>query len=347
MIGQNVINVVIPFGFSKEQPEREQILHFVVKECIRKQTYPEIRIVLAESGTDKTQERFAQQFCDEYHFLDLKDEDFSIGALQNRGYELSASSEFTYIHQADFLLPLDGIEKAHKKLLMTGAPFVFPFYSAISLSHPITNSVLDKTTDWKLIYKELTLDNIEFRTDPKRYTVSDKFRRLSLSPEQIDRLDSILPFYVRSDALQHIPFSEIWGDEETSFSYFRSESLRGIEGTTLVDFRIGVKASASYLARSADYAEIGGAPEMKGWGYEDLGFWERVKTFYDYLIKEERLLFRGFPLTGSYPLVHLWHSTAERPNYYSQVDENKQAYENFVSMTKQQRIRSIKPLEKR
>ena len=63
------VNIVVPFGYTSSQPERERSLRFIVEECLRPQTYFHTRIILIESGDNPTQKEWAIKTCSEYHFI--------------------------------------------------------------------------------------------------------------------------------------------------------------------------------------------------------------------------------------------------------------------------------------
>jgi len=107
------------------------------------------------------------------------------------------------------------------------------------------------------------------------------------------------------------------------------------------------KSACVYLARSIDYDRIGGSPEYTGWGYEDLGLWARVQAFFDYKRSTDGdMYFNNKSVSTDYPIIHLWHSTTNRENYFAPMEKNKKLYENYLALTREEKVKTIKPLGK-
>lgn len=338
------VNVIIPFGYSEAQPEREDLLRFVIEECIGSQTYSNTRTVLVESGDKPTQEAYAKTHCDEYHFLPLEDGIFSAATVQNEGYLRSKNSEYTYIHQADFLLPPKMIEQALEKMRELNAPFIFPFFSSMNLSEPLTKAMVRDIVKWTAVLSALEKINEEIRLETHGIGIAE---RRYLNTVELFPLTSILPPELQVSALLELGAEKIWGEDDGAFTYF-GDSFKVIEPSeTLVKYRPGGRAKASYLAHSTDYDRVGGPPNYIGWGYEDLGFWARVQAMYDYDRREDGdMYYKNNSISTNFPIIHLWHSTTRKKDYFAMTEHNRKLYEAFLILSREEKRKQIKPLGK-
>lgn len=338
------VNLIVPFGYSETQPEREDLLHFVIEKCVGDQTYPNLRTVLVESSNRPTQETYAKAYCDEYVYLPLKNGIYSPAIVQNEGFLRSSGSEFTYIHQADFLLPPEMIERSLEQMKELDAPVIFPFFSSMNLSKPLTDAMIQGVVNWKTVLSALEKINEKVRLETHRIGIVE---RRYLDSNELLPLVSILPPELQVSFLLGLCSKEIWGEDDGAFTYF-GDSFKVVQPSeTLVKYRPGGRAKASYLARSADYDKAGGSPSYVGWGYEDLGFWARIQALYDYRRQNDGdMYFKGVSTSTNYPIVHIWHSTTNRPDYFGMMAENKRLYEAFLALPLDEKIKSIKPLGK-
>lgn len=338
------INLIIPFGYSEAQPERESILHFVIEKCVSAQTYPNVRTVLVESSKKPTQAAYAKKYCDEYIFLPLQNDIYSPAIVQNEGFLRSTNSEFTYIHQADFILPSEMIERSLEKMKEINAPVIFPFFSSINLSKPLTEAITQGVVDWKNVLSALKTINTNVRLETHRIGIVD---RKYLNPDELSPLILALPQDLQIERLLRLNPEEIWGVNDGNFTYFGDSFKVAQPSETLLKYRPGGRAKGSYLAKSTEYDRMGGSPSYVGWGYEDLGFWARAQALYDYKrAKDGDMYFGNKSISTNYPIIHLWHSTTGRADYFAMMDENKRQYEAFITQTPEQQIQSIRPLGK-
>ncbi len=338
------VNIIVPFGYSETQPERETLLHFVVEECVNTQTYPNIRTILVESSNSPTQANYAKNYCDEYIFLPLQNGIYSPAIVQNEGFLRATNSEFTYIHQADFILPPEMVERSLEKMKELNAPVIFPFFSSVNLSKPLTEAITQGRVDWTKVLAALETINTGVRLDTHQVGIVD---RKYFSPDELSPLVLALPPELQVESLLGLNPEEIWGINEGTFTYF-GDSFRVVQPSeTLLKYRPGGRAKASYLTRSAEYDRMGGSPSYVGWGYEDLGFWARAQALYDYKrARDGDMYFDNQSVSTNYPIIHLWHSTTNRADYFAMMDENKRQYETFLAMTPDQQVTSIQPLGK-
>jgi hypothetical protein len=312
----------------------------VVRDCLSNQTYKNKKIVFVDASEKKTQEKFAKKYCDQYIFIQTSQGTFGSGTVQNQGFILSTKSPLIYIHQADFLLPKIAIEKSIQIMNETSAPFIFPFFSSINLSKPLTEAVVSDIVDWQKLYEALWEINIMVKKDILSNGLT---KRIRLNRDQIKIIKNVIPNQLMKKILSLNP-SQIWGENDGSFTYFSGFYNVEAESDVLLNYRPGARAKASYLAESDAYAKIGGPPSFMGWAPDDLGFFARVQALYDYAIKNEQIYYKNSVLTSDMPLVHLWHSTSKRPGYYDLLKENTKKVNDFVNMSREERIKEIKPI---
>lgn len=337
-------NLIVPFGYAEAQPERETLLHFVVEECVRKQSYPNVRVVLVESSARPTQASYAKQYCDEYVFLPRDQGLYSAAIVQNEGFMRATTAEYTYIHQADFLLPPEMVEMTIERMKELEAPVIFPYYSSVNFSKPLTEALTGHRVDWKAVLAAMVTINTDIRKETHKIGMVD---RRYLSPAEIKPLILALPEDLHIEDLAQLDPTEIWGVDDGNFTYF-GDSFKVVQPSEyLVKYRPGGRAKASYLARSVDYDKSGGSPNYAGWGYEDLGFWARVQALYDYKrTKDGDMYFNGHSVSTDYPIIHLWHSTTGSADYFAMMDGNKRRYESFIALSRDEQRAAIKPLGK-
>lgn len=338
------VNVIVPFGYVEAQPERETLLHFVVEECVQKQSYPNVRIVLVESSDQPTQMSYAKQNCDEYIFLPRSQELYSAGTVQNEGFMRSKDAEYTYLHQADFLLPPEMVERTVDRMNELEAPFIFPYFSSVNFSKPLTEALTQGKVDWKTVITAMETINKDVREETHKIGIVD---RRYLSPSELIPLVLALPDDLHIENLEQLEPKKIWGQDDGNFTYF-GDSFKVVQPSEyLLKYRPGGRAKASYLAKSADYDKSGGSPPYVGWGYEDLGFWARVQALYDYKrAKDGDMYYKGQSVSTNYPIIHLWHSTSDNADYFAMMNENRMKYESFIALSRTEQRESIKPLGK-
>ena len=342
MLEREQTNIIIPFGNTPDQPEREQLMHTVVKDCIVPLADEATRVVLVESGENRSQEHFSTMYCNEYIYLRAPNNSFGAGTAQNTGFVLSSESTYTYIHQADFLLPKDALKKSFEVMHNSDAPLVFPFFSSINLSKPLTEAVVQGVVDWKALYQVLWEIN---KTVKFEVETNGSQKRIRLGASNLEILKDILPSGLMEYFLR-LKSSEVWGENDGSFTYHPEFYSVESESDCLVNYRPGPRAKASYLAKSDDYAKTGGPPGFIGWGPEDLGFWARVHAVYGYAIKDQHIVYKNYSLTTDMPLVHLWHSTSHRPGYYEQLEMNTKIVDDFIAKSRVEKLLEIVPLQK-
>lgn len=335
------VNIIVPYGHSPSQPEREADMKFVVEECLRPQTYQNTRIVLVESSKNPTQESWVASWGGEYDYIPQGENPFSVGKVQNQGFVQATPTDLYYFHQADFLLPKDAVEEAVFTMQETEAPCIFPYAGVANLSKKLTDEILGRNVDPTLLIDALS--TIFGAEQLETVGGSQSANQIRLSAEQLKMLESILPDSLQSS---HLMSDDVTADGNSSHSLYFDGHQSEYPTQLYADFRLGPRAKASYLCSGSAYAQLGGVPEYKGWGYEDLDFWERVKTLFDYSQTEESIYFKDRKLTGRYPLVHMWHPTSGGENYYSASESNRDSHEAFMALDNEQRREQIKELSR-
>jgi len=343
------ISVIVPFSYSVQQPEREALLHHVVNDCLTPQTYEQKRIILVESGTERTQEKFADNTGLEYMFIQKPDGGFSLGQMQDMAIAITNPGELFYLHLPDYLLPKDAIERAYFLMKQTNAPCIFPHYGAVYLTKPITEGITEKKIDWPPFLEAISdvTESEGFRDYENLIPVDGNSNRVQLTERQTEHLDTVLPDGYKSHELIGLSTLGLWGgDTKKLFSFYPWMESSGND-EALGIFRSGPRAKSSYLCRTDAFIEVGGTSVNRtGWNVEDLWFWERIRTrFMGYTIDKHGIYFDGFKLSGRYPITHLWHSTNFNNKYYSDAKAAIDEFHVFEALSREQKMARIHSLD--
>lgn len=342
------ISVIVPFKFSPEQPERERLLHHVVRECLVPQTYDYCRLVLVESGTDPTQENFADRWCSDYLFIQEKDGSFSLGHVQNLAIALTNPGPLFYLHLPDFLLPKHAIESAFYLMNKTEAPCVFSHYGAVNLTMPVTEGICEGKIDWEKLLSAIAdiTDSDGFNNSGSLIPLSGDSNRVQLTEEQVRHLDSVLPDGHKSYELINLTDNGLWGGSGDSLFCFYPWTRSTGKDEAIGNFRTGPRVKASYLCKTEAFVEVGGTTVYRdGWNAEDLWFWERLRTFFNaYSVDNAGIYYNGQKLTGHYPITHLWHSTPVNIPYYREAHIAINEFRQFASLPRENKLSLIQHL---
>ena len=342
------ISVIVPFKFSSEQPERERLLHHVVRECLVSQTYQHCRLVLVESGFDPTQENFADQWCSDYIFIKEKDAEFSLGRIQNLAIALTNPGPLFYLHLPDFLLHKHEIESAFYLMKKTDAPCVFPHHGAVNLTKPITEGIYEKKIDWEKLLSAISeiTSSDGFRNSDAIIPLSNTSNRVQLTEKQIRQLDSVLPDGYKSYELINMSDDGLWGGSGDSLFCFYPWTRSTGKDEAIGNFRTGPRVKASYLCKTEAFVQVGGTTVYRdGWNAEDLWFWERLRTYFDaYSTDNSGIYYQGQKLSGRRPVTHLWHSTPANIPYYREAHIAINEFRQFAALPREEKLALIKPL---
>ncbi|HCR36274.1 hypothetical protein A2130_01335 [Candidatus Woesebacteria bacterium GWC2_33_12] len=349
-MAKSKVTVIIPYGHNTKQPERADVLKFVTEKCLHKQTYKDIKLVLIERSDSPYLKKYAKSAFDNYIFIKKNYGPFSVGKLQNIAIAKIKPDPFFYIHLPDFLLPLDTIEKTFNVQEKTGAPCVFPFYGAVSLTKPITEGIMEESIDWKKLMNKIskTTSSIEFKEKKNLIDHPKNPNRVKLTSQQIKWINSILPNQYKSkNLINKFTDKELWGNDiDNQFNFYGSFKSPG-EDEALGNFRSGPRAKPSYLCLTETFIQVGGTTvKNKGWNCEDLWFWEKLRTYdTNYSIDNYGIYYKGKMLSGKYPVTHLWHDISSKLNYYKSAEDSIKQFNEFAKLSNEEKIRIIKPLD--
>jgi hypothetical protein len=342
--------VIVPYGHNANQPERQRLLYFVTKECLQKQSYKNIKLVLIERSTKPYQKAYAKSNYDNYIFIKSKSGPFSLGLLQNIAIAKLKSNQFFYIHLPDFLLPINSIENSLNLMKLTGAPCIFPFYGAVSLTKPITSEILSKKINWLVLANKISkiTSNKSFKNKENLIKHPQNPNRIQLTNPQIKDIDSIMPKGFKSyELIKKCSDKDLWGDQSNNqFNFYGLFKSPGND-ETIGSFRSGPRAKPSYLCNTKFFIRIGGTEvKQKGWNCEDLWFWERVKiSDKNYTINNNGIFYKKTNLSGKYPFIHLWHNISTKLVYYKNAEKNINDFRKFEKLTVEEKLKSIKPID--
>lgn len=344
-----LITVIVPYGHNPLQPQREEVMHFVTEKCLHNQSYKNIKLVLAECSINQSQKSYSKNNFDGYLFIPQKDGPFSVGQVQNFAIAKLNPQPLFYIHLPDFLLPHDSIEKSLLLMSKTGAPCIFPFYGAVSLTKPITEGILRGDISWTKLLDPISKITVSeaFRNNDNLIKHPKNPNRVQLTKKQIGFIDSILPEKYKSKSLvQNNNDRDLWGDRANSqFNFYGTFKSPGND-EALGNFRTGPRAKPSYLCLTNKFIEIGGTTvSRKGWNCEDLWFWEKLRTVdINYSIDNHGIYYKKIKLSGKYPVTHLWHNISAKLYYYKDADKSIREFRKFASLSREEKLQKIKPL---
>ena len=346
---QPEVTVIVPYGHNPEQPEREDILRYVVENCLHSQSHGLIKLLLIESSEHESQREYAKENFDEYIFVKKSDEPFTLGLLQNIAVSALPSHSLFYLHLPDFILPEDAISQCVSTMHETKAPCIFPFSGAINLSRPITNGLLTDEIDSKQLLESMSkiTNSRAFIEKQNLIPAKNNRSRVYLDSNQLEEIDAVLPMHYRSSYLSnYLSEIDIWGSSSNEqFNYY--EVIRSPKNDEVIgNFRVGPRAKASYLCQTDAFIEVGGTyvPD-KGWNCEDLWFWEKMRTKYPlYSIDDKSIYYNGKRISGYHPIIHLWHGVHNSLDYYQNAQTAIRRFEDFAKLSREQKLEHITPL---
>jgi hypothetical protein len=320
--GRATVDVVIPFAWSDAQPERFANLIASVTSVVDAGGLLG-DVVIAELGREPTAREVAHRLGVR-HVFEPDPGVFSVGKCQNLGYRALRRPLAILFHQADFLLRPAALAEALHVLADPGVPAFFPHWGLVELS-ACTSAVLRSAPVsarrecigalWAAMRSNIV------RAQDAAFGLATDRQREIVPPDWVSaRLREWLPRACLQGACAH---PRGWDDSQVLGEYRWSERATR---NGLCRISGGPRASASYLVRSDAYEAVGGIPEFVGWGYEDLTFWSRLATHFDFRLALDGIYFGSRRVSGDTPLVHLWHSHPDASPYYANVAENRARY---------------------
>lgn len=340
------VDVIVPYGHSPSQAEREENLLHVLHSLQSDLEYPNRRVILAELGERPTQRSLARCLSADYVFT-RSDEEFSPGRAMNAGFlGRRRPAGLVYFHQADFLVAPDVLERAVERMRRLDCPFVYPYWGEVHLSRMMSEAVRRFAVPPEQLFDILQLSVARWRTgrEPVR-TASDSYDEVTLSTNELAALVSSLPAARRQEITQAGQV-QLWGSDDRSYAPYRWHPQDGL-AARLCRISAGPRASAAYLCSDAAFRNAGGVPELPGWGYEDLMFWYTVQAFHPYAGDRRGITFRDRSVTMDYPLIHLWHPVGGRPDYYAATQKNERIFHEFRALDSGRRRAAVRALEPR
>jgi hypothetical protein len=342
------VDVIVPFGHSPGHPERRENMLHVARMLRDDLAYGNYRVILAELGRSPTQRSTADELGIEYIFTE-HDGEFSPGKAMNAGFlGREEPRELVYFHQADFLVHADVLRRSVDHLRELNSPFIYPYWGEIHLSKPVSAALragivssaelsaafLERVPRWRRLWAH-----------GRRAVVTSAYDEIPVHDEDLLALRPTLGIQLLRD-LADAGREELWGDDDRAYAPYRWPDSDS-EGSRICRISGGPRASAAYLCTDEAFRQVGGVPELKGWGYEDLIFWLTVQGFHPYAADREGVTYNGKPVTLGYPFLHLWHPVSGRHGYYAATRENEQRFRAFQRLSFEQRRFCATPLPRR
>jgi hypothetical protein len=307
--------------------------------------YPDYRVILAELGSSPTQELAASEIGAEYVFT-RHDGEFSPGEAMNAGFLGRVNPrDLVYFHQADFLVHPHVLRSCVDLLHELDSPFVYPYWGEIHLSRPVSAALrsgrisssavaaafLQLVPGWRAAWAR------------GRQTASPTaYDEIPLSGVDLLAVRSALGTQVSLE-LAVADWHELWGSDDRGYAPYRWSQVDS-DGARVCRISGGPRASAAYLCTDDAFRQVGGVPQLKGWGYEDLIFWLTVQGFHPYTADRGGITYKSKPVTLGYPFLHLWHPVSGRRGYYATTRENEDRFNAFQALSCEERRASATPL---
>lgn len=340
------VDVIVPYGHSPSQPERQENLQQVLENLQSNLEYENFRVILAELGPRETQRALAHSLETDYVFSSSDDE-FSPGRAMNAGFlGRRHPADLVYFHQADFLVARDVLDRAVQVMLRLECPFVYPYWGEVHLSRMMSEAVRCSVVRPGQLFDVLQPCVASRRTDQgSEQATSDAYDEVTLSNGELESLVAVLPAGLRREIIEADQV-RLWGADDRSYAPYRWRPEETV-AARLCRISGGPRASAAYLCSDAAFRQAGGVPELPGWGYEDLIFWHTVQAFHPYSGDRRGISFKESAITMNYPLIHLWHPVSGRPDYYAATPKNEQIFHEFRSLTPHAQRTGVRALPSR
>ncbi|MET7715604.1 hypothetical protein [Streptomyces sp. NPDC005407] len=340
------MDVIVPYGHSPSQPDRQKNLQQVLEGLQNDLEYKNYRVLLAELGPQATQRGLARSLDTDYVFTS-SDEEFSPGRAMNAGFlGRQHPADLVYFHQADFLVAPDVLDRAVQLMLQLDCPFVYPYWGEVHLSRMMSEAVRCSAVQPGQLFDVLQRCVAQRRIGQgSGRAASDAYDEVALSNDELESLLSSLPACLRRE-ITEADQVRLWGADDRSYAPYRWRPEETL-AARLCRISGGPRASAAYLCSDAAFRQAGGVPELPGWGYEDLIFWHTVQAFHPYTGDRRGISFNESAITMNYPLIHLWHPVSERPDYYAATETNERIFHEFRALTTDQQRAGVRALPSR
>lgn len=340
------MDVIVPYGHSPSQPERQENLQHVLESLQNDLEYKNYRVILAELGPQATQQTLARSLTTDYVFSS-SDEEFSPGRAMNTGFlSRQHPADLVYFHQADFLVAPDVLDRAAQLMLRLDCPFVYPYWGEVHLSRMMSEAVRCSAVQPGQLFDVLQRCVAQRRASQgPEQAASDAYDEVALSNDELESLVSSLPASLRQE-ITEADQVRLWGADDRSYAPYRWRPEETL-AARLCRISGGPRASAAYLCSDAAFRQAGGVPELPGWGYEDLIFWHTVQAFHPYTGDRSGISFKESTITMNYPLIHLWHPVSGRPDYYAATEKNELIFHEFRALTTHQQRAEVRALPPR
>ncbi|MDN3025647.1 hypothetical protein [Streptomyces sp. S.PB5] len=340
------VDVIVPYGHSPNQPERQANLQQVLESLQNDLEYENFRVILAELGPRETQRALARSLGADYVFTN-SDEEFSPGRAMNAGFlSRQQPADLVYFHQADFLVARDVLDRAVQVKLRLECPFVYPYWGEVHLSRIVSEAVRRAVVQPGQLFDVLQRCVADRRAaEGSEQAASDAYDEVTLSNDELESLVAVLPAGLRREITEADQL-RLWGADDRSYAPYRWRPEETL-AARLCRISGGPRASAAYLCSDAAFRQAGGVPELPGWGYEDLIFWHTVQAFHPYSGDRRGISFKESAVTIDYPLIHLWHPVSGRPDYYAATAKNERIFHEFRSLAAHEQRAGVRALPPR
>ncbi|MFF1816194.1 hypothetical protein ACFVWG_02800 [Kribbella sp. NPDC058245] len=338
------VDVLVPFGEAPAHPERTQNLIRVLTDLCATLDYPNYRVSLVEISARPSQQRLADELGAGYVFA-RRDGEFSPGRAMNLGVvERSRPAELIYFHQTDFLVGPDVLSRAVDQLQRLDCPFVFPYWGEIHLSAPVSTAIrraeLDPV-DLLARFRRL-VGSWRTETPPAQGPQATGHDEVVLTSGEYEYVTRSFPSTLKK-TLHEAAQVDLWGVDDRPYAPYRwtPSTDRGAE---VCRISRGPRASAAYLCTDQAFRRAGGVPELPGWGFEDLMFWQLIQAFHPYAADRAAISYDGTAVTLGDPLLHLWHPVSGSSGYYAATAENQKAFNHLAALDATQIRQQATPL---
>lgn len=215
------VDVIVPYGHSPNQPERQANLQQVLESLQNDLEYENFRVILAELGPRETQRALARSLGADYVFTN-SDEEFSPGRAMNAGFlSRQQPADLVYFHQADFLVARDVLDRAVQVKLRLECPFVYPYWGEVHLSRIVSEAVRRAVVQPGQLFDVLQRCVADRRAaEGSEQAASDAYDEVTLSNDELESLVAVLPAGLRREITEADQL-RLWGADDRSYAPYR------------------------------------------------------------------------------------------------------------------------------